>query len=131
MIGGMNKTMKNVRGLSQVGAAAGFACLAIAVAGPAYADDLNTTTCSGQQVMASMQQNDPMIWGKINSNPQQEQELRAGLTAALTAPPGQRQQLVNSLEQILGKQQWSGISNDIMDASNGPIGRAVNNCHNF
>ena len=114
-----------------MGTAAGFACLAIAVAGPAYADDLNTTTCSGQQVMSSIQQNDPMIWGRINSNPQQEQELRAGLNAILTAPPGQRQQLVNTLEQALGKQQWSGISNDIMDSSNGPIGRAVNACHNF
>ena len=120
---------KGVRGLSHVGTAAGLACLAIAVAGPAYADDLNTTTCSEPQIMSSLQQNDPMIWGKINRNPQQEQELRVGLDALLAAPPGQRQQLVTTLEQTLGHQQWSGISNDIMDSSNGPIGRAVNNCH--
>jgi hypothetical protein len=79
--------------------------------------------------MSSLQQNDPMIWGKINGNPQQEQELRVGLDALLAAPPGQRQQLVTTLEQTLGHQRWSGISNDIMDSSNGPIGRAVNNCH--
>jgi len=127
----MSKITKGVRGLSQGGMAAGLACLAIAVAGPAYADDLNTTTCSGQQVMSSMQQNDPMIWGRINSNPQQLQDLRVGLDAILAAPPGQRQQLVTSLEQALGKQQWTGISNDIMDSSNGPIGRAVNACHSF
>ena len=122
---------KGVRGLSQLGTAAGLACLAIAVAGPANADDLNTTTCSGQQVMSSLQQNDPVIWGKINSNPQQEQELRTGLDVVLTAPPGQRQQLMNTLEQLLGKQQWTGISNDIIDTSNGPIGKAVNSCHNY
>ncbi len=122
---------KGVRGLSQLGTAAGLACLAIAVAGPANADDLNTTTCSGQQVMSSLQQNDPVIWGKVNSNPQQEQELRTGLDVVLTAPPGQRQQLMNTLEQLLGKQQWTGISNDIIDTSNGPIGKAVNSCHNY
>ncbi|MEI7717245.1 MAG: hypothetical protein WCI78_14350, partial [Mycobacterium sp.] len=75
---------KGVRGLSQLGTAAGLACLAIAVAGPANADDLNTTTCSGQQVMSSLQQNDPVIWGKINSNPQQEQELLQRIHQLLT-----------------------------------------------
>ena len=34
------------------------------------------------------------------------------------------------LEQTLGQQQWSGISDDIMNSSVGPVGRAVNNCHN-
>ncbi len=122
---------KGVRGLSQLGTAAGLACLAIAVAGPANADDLNTTTCSGQQVISSIQQNDPMIWGKISSNPQQEQELRTGLDVVLIAPPGQRQQLVTTLEQTLGKQQWTGISNDLLNSSTGPIGKAVNTCHNY
>lgn len=116
--------------LSPLAAAAGLACLAMAVAAPAYADDLNTTTCSEQQIMSSVQQNDPIIWGRINRNPKLEEELRVGLAAVLAAPPGQRQQQVTTLEQTLGYQQWSGISGDIMDASNGPIGRAVNNCHN-
>ena len=127
---GMSRMSKGLRGLSRSGTAAGLACLAIVAAGPANADDLNTTTCSEQQMMSSLQQNDPMIWGRINSNPKLEQELRLGFAALLAAPPGQRQQQVNSLEQTLGQQQWSGISDDIMSSYYGPIGRAVNNCHN-
>lgn len=122
---------KAVRGLSSLGTAAGLACLAIAAAAPASADDLNTTTCSEQQMMSSIQQNDPLIWGKINSDPKLEQELRVGLAVILAAPPGQRQQEVNALEQTLGQQQWLGISDDIMNSSIGPVGRAVNDCHNF
>jgi hypothetical protein len=125
---GMNK---GVRRLSRFGTAAGLAGLAIAVAGPAYADDLNTTTCSEQQVMSSLQQNDPIIWGMINGNPQRENELRIGLAVVLTAPPGQRQQQVNALEQTRGQHQWLGLSDDIMNSSTGPVGRAINNCHNF
>ena len=127
----MSGMTKGIRGLSRLGTAAGLACVAIAVAGPAYADDLNTTTCSEQQVMSSIQQNDPLIWGRINSDPKLEQELRVGLAVILVAPPGQRQQEVNALEQTLGQQQWAGISDDIMNSSVGPVGRAVNNCHNF
>lgn len=123
--------MSVMSGLSKLGVAAGLAGLAIAVAGPASADDLNTTTCSGQQLMSSIQQNDPLIWGKINSDPQLEQELRAGLDVVLVAPPGQRQQLVTTLEQTLGKQQYLGISDDIMNSTSGPIGRAVNDCHRY
>jgi hypothetical protein len=119
------------RGLSRVGIAAGLTCLAIGMAGPAHADDLNTTTCSDQQVMSSMQQNDPLIWGRISRDPKLEEELRVGLAVVLAAPPGQRQQQVNTLEQTLGYQQWAGVSSDIMDSSTGPIGRAINNCHNF
>ncbi len=85
---------------------AGLACLAVALAGPAHADDLNTMTCSEQQIMTSLQQNDPIIWGKISRDPK-----------------------VTSLEQTLGYSQWAGVSADIMDSANGPIGRAVNNCH--
>jgi len=120
-----------MRGLSRLGTAAGLACLAIAVAGPAYADDLNTTTCSDQQIMSSIQQNDPMIWGKINGDPKMEQELRVGLAVVLAAPPGQRQEQMNSLEQTLGYQQFAGISDDIMNSAGGPIGRAVNDCHRY
>ncbi len=127
----MTGMMTRVRGLSKFGAAAGLACLAIAVAAPASADDLNMTTCTDQQVMSSIQQNDPLIWGRISSDPKLEQELRLGLAVVLAAPPGQRQQQVTTLEQTLGYGQWAGVSNDIMDSSNGPIGRAVNNCHNF
>lgn len=126
----MSGMSKGVRRLSRFGTAAGLACLAVAVAGPASADDLNTTTCSEQQIMTSMQKNDPMIWGRINGNPRLEQELRFGLAAILAAPVGQRQQQLNTLEQTLGQQQWSGISDDIMNSSVGPVGRAVNNCHN-
>lgn len=118
-------------GLSKFSTVAGLACVAIAMAGPANADDLNTTTCSEQQVMSSMQQNDPLIWGKVSSDPKLEQELRVGLAVVLAAPVGQRQQQVTDLEQTLGYQQWSGISDDIMNSSTGPVGRAVNNCHNF
>lgn len=57
--------------------------------------------------------------------------MRDGLAVVLAAPPGQRQPLVNTLEQTLGYEQWLGVSDDIMDSSTGPIGRAVNNCHNF
>ena len=114
-----------------LGTAAGLACLAIAVAGPAHADDLNSTTCSDQQIMSSIQQNDPMIWGRINSDPKMEEELRVGLAVVLAAPPGQRQDQVNTLEQTLGYGQWAGVSSDIMDSSVGPIGRAVNNCHRY
>lgn len=127
----MSAMSKGVRRLSQVGAATGIACLAIAMAGPANADDLNTTTCSDQQVMSSIQQNDPLIWARINRDPKLEEELRVGLAVVLAAPAGQRQQQVTTLEQTLGYQQWSGVSADIMDSSNGPIGRAINNCHNF
>jgi hypothetical protein len=123
---GMNSA---VRRFSRFGVAVGLAGLALAVAGPASADDLNTTTCSEQQVVASMQKNDPLIWGRINSNPKLEEELRVGLAALLAAPPGQRQQQVNALEQTLGQQQWLGVSDDIMNSAYGPIGRAVNNCH--
>lgn len=125
----MSRAQKSKRGLAQLGTVAGMACLAIALAGPAHADDLNTTTCSEQQIMTSLQQNDPIIWGKISRDPKLEEELRVGLAALLAAPPGQRQQQVTSLEQTLGYSQWAGVSADIMDSANGPIGRAVNNCH--
>jgi hypothetical protein len=127
----MNKAIKGVRGFSKFGTAAGFACLAVALAAPAHADDLNVTTCSEPQIMSSMQQNDPIIWGRISGDPKLEQQLRVGLAVLLAAPPGQRQQQVNTLEGILGYERWAGVSNDIMDSSNGPIGRAVNACHNF
>ncbi len=119
------------RGFLQVGTAAGLVGLALAFAGPAHSDDLNVTTCSEQQIMSSMQQNDPIIWGRISGDPKLEQQLRVGLAVLLAAPPGQRQQQVNTLEGILGYERWSGVSADIMDSSNGPIGRAINNCHNF
>lgn len=131
MLRGMSGAIKGVRGLSILGTAAGLACLAVGIAGPAHADDLNSTTCSEQQIMSSMQQNDPIIWGKVSGDPKLEQQLRVGLAVLLAAPPGQRQQQVSTLEGILGYQRWAGVSDDIMDASNGPIGRAVNNCHNF
>ena len=111
--------------------AAGLACLAIAVAAPASADNLNTTTCSQQQIMASLQQNTPIIWGRISSDPQTEQKLRAALDVLLAIPPGQREQAANTLEQALGKDQLTDISDDVINASGGPIGRAVNACHNF
>jgi hypothetical protein len=114
-----------------LGTAAGFACLAVAVAAPASADNLNTTTCSQQQIMSSLQQNTPMIWGQISSDPQTEQKLRAALDVLLAIPPGQREQEANMLEQALGKDQLSDISDDVINASGGPIGRAVNACHNF
>jgi len=114
-----------------LGTAAGLAVVAIAAAGPASADTLNTTTCSEQQVMASLQQNAPLIWGQISSDPQTEQKLRVALDAVLAAPPGQREQLANTLEDALGKNQLTDISDDVLNASGGPIGRAVNGCHNF
>ena len=121
-----------VKGLGRyLGTAAGLACLAVAVAVPASADTLNTTTCSQQQVMSSLQQTAPMIWGQISSDPQTEQKLRVALDVVLAAPPGQREQLANTLEQALGKDQLTDISDDILNASGGPIGRAVNGCHNF
>ncbi|MCE9514811.1 MAG: hypothetical protein NTY24_01500 [Mycobacterium sp.] len=121
----------NKRLVRHLGTAAGIACLAIAVAAPASADTLNTTTCSQQQIMSSLQQNAPMIWGKISSDPQTEQKLRAALDVLLVVPPGQREQEANTLEQALGKDQLSDISDDVINASGGPIGRAVNACHNF
>ena len=114
-----------------LGTVAGLACLAIAVAAPASADNLNTTTCSQQQIMSSLQQNAPLIWGQISSDPQTEQKLRAALDVLLVVPPGQREQEANTLEQALGKDQLSDISDDVINASGGPIGRAVNACHNF
>ena len=114
-----------------LGTAAGLACLAMAVAAPASADNLNTTTCSQQQVMSSLQKNSPMIWGRISSDPQTEQKLRVALDALLAAPPGQREQLANTLEDALGKDQLTDISDDVLNASGGPIGRAVNACHSF
>ncbi|MGD9623009.1 MAG: hypothetical protein AB7G47_23180 [Mycolicibacterium sp.] len=114
-----------------LGTAAGLACIAVAAAAPASADNLNTTTCSQQQVMSSLQQSAPLIWGSISSNPQVEQNLRLALDVVLAAPPGQRDQYANTLEQALGKDQLSDISDDVLNASGGPIGRAVNNCHNF
>ena len=128
MFPGMSALTKGVRGFSLLGVVAG---LAIAAAGPASADTLNTTTCSQQQVMSSLQQNSPMIWGKISSDPKTEQQLRVALDAILAAPPGQREQLANTLEQALGKDQLTDISDDALNASGGPIGRAVNACHNF
>lgn len=121
----------HIRGLSYAATAAGLACLAVAVAGPAQADDLNSTTCSEPQIMSALQQDDPVVWSNISSDPKLEQQLRVGLAVLLAAPPGQRQQQVNTLENILGYQRWAGVSSDIMDTTNGPIGRAVNNCHNF
>ncbi|WP_157897365.1 hypothetical protein [Mycobacteroides franklinii] len=127
----MKGISKGSRGLLQVGMAAGLSCFAVAVAGQAHADDLNTTTCSEQQVMSSLQQNDPLIWRKISRDPKLENELRLGLAGVLAAPPGQRQQQLNAFEETLGHQQWTGISDDIMNSSSGPVGRAVNNCHNY
>jgi len=124
----MSALTNGIRGLSVLGMAAG---LAIAVAGPASADTLNTTTCSGQQVMSSLQKNAPIIWGKISSDPQTQQQLKVALDVVLTAPPGQREQLANTLEQALGKDQLTDISDDVLNASGGPIGRAVNDCHSF
>jgi hypothetical protein len=111
--------------------ATGLACLAIAAAAPASADTLNTTTCSEQQIMSSLQQNTPMIWDKISSDPQTEQKLRVALDVLLAVPPGQRETEANTLEQALGKNQLTDISDDVINASGGPIGRAVNACHNF
>jgi len=125
-MGRMNRT---VSGFSHLGTATCLAALALAFAGPASADDLNTTTCSSQQVMSSIQKNDPMIWGRINGDPAMEQELRTGLDVVLAAPAGQRQQEINKLEQTLGEQKWSAFSDDIMNSSTGPIGRAINDCH--
>ncbi len=81
--------------------------------------------------MASLQKNSPMIWGRISSDPQTEQKLRVALDALLAAPPGQREQLANTLEDALGKDQLTDISDDVLNASGGPIGRAVNACHSF
>ena len=132
VIGKLPRMSAPVKGLGRyLGTAAGLACLAVAVAVPASADTLNTTTCSQQQVMSSLQQTAPMIWGQISSDPQTEQKLRVALDAVLAAPPGQREQLANTLEQALGKDQLTDISDDILNASGGPIGRAVNGCHNF
>ncbi|MEI7914140.1 MAG: hypothetical protein WCH82_05275 [Mycobacteriaceae bacterium] len=128
---GMGAKTEGIRGLSFVGAATGLTCLAIAMAGPASADTLNTTTCSSQQVMSSLQQTAPRIWANISGDPQIEQKLRVALDALLAAPPGQREQLANTLEQALGKDQLTDISDDVLNASGGPIGRAVNGCHNF
>ncbi len=114
-----------------LGTAAGLACLAIAVAGPASADTLNTTTCSGQQLMSALQQSAPRIWDRIDRDPPTEQKLRAALDVLMALPPGQREQEANRLEQALGKDQLSDLSDDILNASGGPIGRAVNACHNF
>lgn len=125
----MSAISLGLRGLSYTGTVAGLACLVIATAGPANADDLNTTTCSEPQIMASIQRNDPLVWERISRDPKLQEELRVGLAVVLAAPPGQRQQQVNSLEQTLGAQQWSGVSDDIMNSSLGPVGRAVNNCH--
>lgn len=127
----MSGAIRGIRTFAQLGTVAGIACVAVALAGTAHADDLNLTTCSEQQIMSSMQQNDPIIWGRISGDPKLEQQLRVGLAVLLAAPPGQRQQQVNTLEGILGYERWSGVSADIMDSSNGPIGRAINNCHNF
>ena len=124
----MSALTNGFRGLSVLGMAAG---LAVAAAGPASADTLNTTTCSQQQIMSSLQKNTPVIWGQISSDPQKEQELRVALDVVLTAPPGQREQLANTLEQALGKDQLTDISDDVINASGGPIGRAVNDCHSF
>jgi hypothetical protein len=124
----MSALTEGFRGLSVLGMAAG---LAVAAAGPASADTLNTTTCSQQQIMSSLQKNTPVIWGQISSDPQKEQELRVALDVVLTAPPGQREQLANTLEQALGKDQLTDISDDVINASGGPIGRAVNDCHSF
>ena len=124
----MSALTKGFRGLSVLGMAAG---VAIAVAGPASADTLNTTTCSQQQIMSSLQKNTPLIWGRISSDPQTEQQLRVALDVVLAAPPGQREQLANTLEQALGKDQLTDISDDVLNASGGPIGRAVNDCHSF
>jgi hypothetical protein len=120
-----------LRGISIAATSAGLACLAVAMAVPAQADDLNSTTCSEAQIMSSMQQNDPIIWGNISGDPKLEQQLRVGLAVLLAAPPGQRQQQVNTLEGILGYERWAGVSGDIMNTSTGPIGRAINSCHSF
>ncbi|HOB48967.1 MAG TPA: hypothetical protein PKK01_06590, partial [Mycobacterium sp.] len=98
----MSKMINGARRVSQVATVAALAGVAIALAGPAHADDLNVTTCSEQQIMSSMQQNDPLIWARISSDPKLEQQLRVGLAVLLAAPPGQRQQQVNTLEGILG-----------------------------
>ena len=92
-----------VRGLPQVGAAAGLACLAIAAAGPAHADDLNMTTCSDQQIMSSIQQNDPVIWWRINRDPKLEQELRENSWLVLPATAEQ-------IFDIPWDEKWLAIS---------------------
>ena len=81
--------------------------------------------------MSSLQQSAPLIWSKISSDPQTEQKLRVALDVVLAAPPGQRDQLANTLEDALGKDQLSDISDDVLNASGGPIGRAVNDCKSF
>lgn len=124
----MHPMMRSFTGLTMAATAVG---LALAMSAPAYADDLTTTNCSEQQMMSSIQQNDPLIWRRIVDDPQLEQELRMGLAVLLAAPPGDRQPELNALEQTLGQGQWTGVSDDIMNSSFGPIGRAVNNCHNF
>jgi len=81
--------------------------------------------------MSSLQQSAPRIWGSITSDPQTEQQLRVALDVLLALPPGQREQEANTIEQALGKNQLTDISDDVINASGGPIGRAVNACHNF
>jgi hypothetical protein len=53
------------------------------------------------------------------------------LDVLLALPPGQREQQANNIEQALGKSQLTDISDDVINASGGPIGRAVNGCKNF
>jgi hypothetical protein len=84
-----------------------------------------------QRYVEHRDQGAPLIWGSISRKPQTEQNLRIALDVILAAPPGQREQLANSLEQALGKDQLTDIGDDVMNAFGGPIGRAVNGCKNF
>ena len=97
-VSAMSGMDKGVRGLSYLGAAAGLACLAIAVAGPASADDLNTTTCSEQQMMSSLQQNDPMIWGRVSADP----EAGAGAAARACCGPGRSTGPASAASECVG-----------------------------
>ena len=88
----MTDVKKSFRGLAYAATPAAPACLALAVAGPANADDLNSTTCTEQQILASIKQNDPVVWANINGDPKLEQQLQVGLAVLMAAPPGQCQQ---------------------------------------
>ncbi|MGL5441973.1 MAG: hemophore-related protein, partial [[Mycobacterium] stephanolepidis] len=109
-----------------VGAALG-ACL-VGLAPLAHADTLDTTSCSSEQIISSIQQNNPRVRTYLSNHPNAENKLRNDLNLLLAVPEGQRRQAIENLQQGMGRgPEAIDLGNLLMDSANGP----VNNCHQY
>lgn len=99
-----------------VAAVGGLALSLTAGIGVAAADPIVDTTCSYPQVMAALNTENPALAQKFNANP----IAAAMLGNFLSAPPGERAQLVAEYQSTSWGQKYFG-----------PMASIANSCNNY